>query len=136
MTNEVDVKRDPMEEFRDKLQKRVREDIRDLIPEDAIEALVKRAVEDEFFKPSKEFDHSTYASRVVECPSWFVKEVVKAVTPIMNECVQKFVEENKELIEKQLQQFFERERLCLLVTEKLTDKLNNALMDLNRMAYR
>lgn len=126
--NAVDRPRDPMQEFQDKLRSNVRDQIRDLLPEEAVSKLVEKAVEDTFFAPRK-VDEGY--GRVKEHPSWFIAEVTKAAEPILRKAVEDYVATNKEVVDKALADFLSREQLTILTTKQLTSMLGDLVMNLN-----
>jgi hypothetical protein len=121
------VKTDPMADFQAKLQQRVREDIRDLLPEDAVAKLVQQAVEKEFFQPRRVDEGYGRSS---EAPSWFVQEVVKAATPIIRAAVDKCIADNPAAVEKAIADFLGPNRLTILTTDHLTGMLSSAIISL------
>lgn len=131
MTDVPAHKPDPMAEFQAQLQERVRNDIRDLLPADAVAALVQRAIDDEFFKPRQVQDGS-WGSRTKEVPSFFVEEVVKAAKPIIEAAVAKFVAEHPEAIEKVIKDFLDTDKLAVATATQLTGMLGAALYDLQQ----
>jgi hypothetical protein len=125
MTNEVAKKIDPMADFQAKLQKRVRDDIRDLLPEDAVAALVKNAVEDEFFKPRMVAEDRWSSPK--ERPSWFVEEVVKAAQPIIQDAVKAAIAAHPAAVEKVIKDFLDENKLAAATAIHLTGMLSAAV---------
>lgn len=117
----------PMQDFQDKLKARVRDDIRDLMPEGAVEALVKKAIEDVFFTPRVTHEGG-YNSRRVESPSWFIEAVTKAATPMIDEAVKRCVERNPAAVTKVIEDFIDSNRLAVATTKYLNGMLSDALL--------
>lgn len=127
------IKTDPMADFRAKLQQRVRDDIRELLPADAVAALVEDAVKKEFFQPRRV--RKDYG-RDEERPSWFVEEVVKAAEPILREAVNKYIAEHPATVDKAIAEFLDQNRLAVTATSKLTDMLAGAIYSLQESLRR
>jgi hypothetical protein len=131
--NQVAVKTDPMTAFQEQLRERVRNDIRDLLPEDAVAGLVKQAVDAEFFK-ARRIDEGY--GRWSEKPSWFVEEVVKAAKPIIEAAVQKTVADNPAVVEKAIKEYLDENRLTVAVASRLDAVLSSAIYNLQQTLQR
>ncbi len=95
----------PMQAFQEKLKERVRQDIAQLLPEDAIQELVKRAIEDGFFAPiERSTPNYPYSEKV---PSYFVQEVAKAAAPLIRKAVEDLVREKEAEIYARIRQAVE-----------------------------
>lgn len=127
--NELARKVDPMEDFKVKLQERVRNDIRDLLPEDAVAALVQKAIEEEFFKPRKIECDSFGRSK--EAPSWFVSEVVKAAEPMMRQAVSDAIAAHPDMIDKVVRAWADTNKLTIMATERMTGMLGTLISDMS-----
>jgi hypothetical protein len=128
--NELARKVDPMEDFKVKLQERVRNDIRDLLPEDAVAALVQKAIEDEFFKPRK-VDTGGYNGRTEERPSWFVSEVIKAAEPMMRQAVSDAIAAHPDMIDKVVRAWADTNKLTIMATDRMTGMLGTLISDMS-----
>lgn len=124
--NEIAVNPDPMKDFQDKLQARVRDDIRELLPQDAVAGLVKKAVEDVFFTPRKEKEPG-WNGREITRPSWFVEAVTEAAKPIIKEAVEQFVAKHPLKVEQVLKDFLDENKLAV-ATAKYTNELLAAMI--------
>jgi len=100
MTNDVAKPKDPMQEFQEKLQARVRADIADLLPESAIEALVQKAIDSEFFTEERYNAGSSYHPEWRHRPSAFQRAVTDAARPMIEKEVARIVELKMADIEK------------------------------------
>lgn len=127
--NEVATRQDPMADFQQKLQQRVREDIRELLPADAVAALVQKAVEKEFFEPRR--IPQRYGSDEIQ-PSWFVAEVVKAAQPVIAEAVKKCIADNPACVERAIAEFLDQNRLAVVATQHMTSMLSDVLYQVNQ----
>jgi hypothetical protein len=128
--NELARKIDPMEDFKVKLQERVRNDIRDLLPEDAVAALVQKAIEEEFFKPRK-VESAGYSGRMVEAPSWFVSEVIKAAEPMMRQAVSDAIAAHPDMIDKVVRAWADTNKLTIMATDRMTGMLGTLISDMS-----
>lgn len=75
----------PMETFMERVKAKLRDDIGSLLPDEAVQAMVEKVVNDEFFtkktvrnNPGSYHDHSTR-----EVPSEFQRMVIDAAKPIL-----------------------------------------------------
>jgi hypothetical protein len=122
--NEIAKPFDPMQDFQEKLVKRVREDIRELLPDDAINGLIERAVTESFFTETVTQDR--WGGKTRE-PSWFVKEVVKAAEPLLKAAVERYVAAHPAEIEKVIENFLEKNSLTVLTAKMLSDRFFDAV---------
>lgn len=120
---------DPMKEFQDKLKQRVRDDIRDLLPDDAVAGLIKKAVEDMFFTPRIETEPG-WNGRTVQKPSWFVEAVSVAAKPIIEAAVKRVVDEHPAEVSMVIAEFLDSNKLTVQTTSILTSMLSGAIHDL------
>lgn len=126
---------DPMAEFQAKLKDRVRDDIRDLLPDDAVAGLVKKAVEDVFFTP-RIVKATGWSGRDEERPSWFVEEVTKAAEPIIRAAVAKCVADSPQAVEKVISEFLDQNKLAAATAAQLTSMLSGMVMTLQNSLQR
>lgn len=106
--------KDAMREFQDRVVEDLKGKMGEMLPDEALKELVKRAVEEQFFKPRIESDDDSWSPRKVEKPSWFVAEVTKQAAPHIQQLIKEHVEANKEDIQKAVAQFLETQNLLLL----------------------
>lgn len=114
---------DPMADFQNKLRERIRNDIRELLPEDAIQSLVKRAIDEEFFK-DRIVDDRSYYGGTRKAPSLFVEEVVKAAKPLITEAIDRFIKEHPDCIEKVMRDYVNENALAIATTVQMTSMLS------------
>lgn len=119
--NAVVENKNPMEEFKDKISSKIREDIAGLIPEDVIKQLIERAVEEQFFKPRIENDPYNHYNKK-EKPSWFVELVVKHSEEYIKEEIKRYAEENKEVIKMAMHSFLQENNLLLIAMQILREQ--------------
>ena len=127
MTTELAKPADPMNDFQEKIIKRLRDDIREMLPDEALEKLALRAVDDEFFKPRERFD--SYSRVIDSRPSWFVEKVAEIARPIIQEKAAQFVEANQSLIEKSIYSFVSAENLSLLMCAAMSKATSQQIME-------
>lgn len=124
----VTVPTDPITEFQDKLKQRIRDDIRDLLPDSAVAGLVEKAVNEEFFQPRRvDEDYGRWRME----PSWFVTEIRKAAEPIIRAEVSRFIAENPAAIEKVIAEFLDTNKLTVTATGVLVDMLSGVIHQLS-----
>lgn len=127
------LKIDPMRDFQEKLQARIRDDIAQLLPDDAVADLVKKAVEKTFFEPR--VINEGYG-RQTEHPSWFIEAVTKAAEPAIARAVADRLSENNKHVERVINEFLDQNKLTVLVTQHLTSMLSGAIFSLDQTLQR
>ena len=128
MTHEIAVHVDPMKEFQERVQKKLREDIGAMLPDEVLQALIKKAVEEEFFK--ERISRGTYGNETERRPSWFVEAVAKAAKPMLQQHVEAWVEANKDVLKKALQEFMTKENLLLLAMAQMRSTVAADMSDI------
>lgn len=112
MGTDVDVQRDPMEDFRHRVKEKLKADIGEMMPDAALNELVRRAVDETFFQPRVVKD--SYGRIESSKPGWFVEEVTKVASPMLAAAVNKYVNDNEETIKKAIVEFTTQQNLMLL----------------------
>lgn len=79
----------PQALFQDKLVERLRSDIGDLLPDEALKKLVEETIQRTFFTKTK----GEYGR---ESDSWFEKEVQSLMRPLLEQKVKEYMETSKE----------------------------------------
>ena len=111
----------PMDDFQAQVISRLRDDIRDLLPEAALAELVKRAVDETFFQERKtDRGYGSYTTR----PSWFVEEVTRAAQPMLERAVRDFIASREDVIKQAIDKFLTQERLSVLMAGRLSELLS------------
>ena len=109
MANEVAKPMSPMEEFQENLKKSLRDDIARMLPDAAVAELIKRVIEEEFFKKRQmpKPGRAGYSSETIEVPSAFQDMVIKAAMPIMEREAAKLVAKFEYVIADQIKEIVE-----------------------------
>ena len=102
MSNELT----PIQTFQERITEKIRKDIGELLPEEAIKALFDKAIADTFFTPKDGYGR--------EQPSWFTREIIKVAEPILNKAVAEYVESHKEVIQAAISQYLTGQNITLL----------------------
>jgi hypothetical protein len=117
-------------DFQEKVLARLRSDIGSLMPEEALRELVRRAVEDSFFKERVTPPNNPWSNESRR-PSWFVEEVTKVAKPAIEAESKRFVAENADVLKKALADFLTRESLLLMVMANLREATAKEIADLS-----
>lgn len=117
---------DPMKTFQDRVEKKIREDIAATLPDEVIESLIKKAVDDTFFK-ERVIKPSDIYGRETKGPSWFIEAVVKAAKPILEAKVEEYIKTHQDLIDAALADFFSPANLTLFAVDRFSDRVRIAL---------
>ena len=116
MENEIStVTKDPIKTFQENVAKKVREDIADMMPEEAINALAAQAVKEIFFEPRqvKVQDNSYSGHHMESTASIFNEAVAKAAKPLIEAQAKEIFEEHKSVIEAHLRSLYADHKLML-----------------------
>jgi hypothetical protein len=110
--------------FQEKLIGRIREDIRDLMPEEVITGLIERAIQEEFFKP-RLVEDGRWDKRYK--PSEFVEEVIKAAQPILQAAVSDFVSANGDMIKTAVTGLLKKEAVAIILGKMIGQEVSAGL---------
>lgn len=119
----------PMQTFEAKVKTKLKETIADMLPDDALDGLVQKAVEEEFFKPTRRNLGTDYQPRWEEAPSWFMQEVAKLAKPIIDARVKKEFDLRKSAIEKAIDGFCKAQNIALLMSAAITRDTSSAILE-------
>lgn len=115
MNKEIVEHQDPMKAFQEKVVDKLRGDIGEMLPDNALNKLVERAVEEQFFKPVSVKIQGNFGSRTTEeKPSWFMREVTEQVKPLIEKAAAVYVEEHKDEIQAGIDKFISEQNLTIL----------------------
>jgi hypothetical protein len=117
-----------MQTFEEKVKSRLKETIADMLPDEALAALVQRAVDEQFFKPRKT-GTGAYNDPYKDAPGWFVSEVAKLAEPIIKEHVEKAFAMRRNAIEEAVRKFVAEQNLALLMTTAITQNMSQMMFD-------
>lgn len=114
----------PMDTFQQDVIKKLRESIRDMLPDEVLKEMVHKAVTKEFFEPTKikNPNYNGYERNGPEYtvgPSWFTKEVVEQSKPMIKTLVLEYVEQQKPNLEAAITAFTKDNSLMLLALSAL-----------------
>lgn len=119
--NDITTNKSPMAEFQERVMEKLREDIGAMLPPEVLTEMVRRAVEEQFFKPRiVDTNPGSYSNRKVEKPSWFVQTVTEVAEPLLKQMVTEYVEKNRGVIEQGIRAFLDDQKL-LVTTMAIID---------------
>lgn len=132
MTQDIAKSGDAMKDFQQKVMDKIREDIGKLLPEEVVQALFQKALDQEFFTP-RTVKSDSYG-RTEQKPSWFAEAIAKEATTLLQAETTAFFEKNKPLIQEQIKKFLEQQNLLIMTMTCLThhtrEDLRNGLQSL------
>jgi len=123
----------PMEDFQTRVLKKVREDIGKMLPDEVVESLVQRAIDEQFFQPRKVY--RSYGGHDEE-PSWFIKEVTRLSKPLIESYVAAHIKEHEPAIKKAVEQFLSTQSLTLLTIAALQQTTRQDIFELAELIVR
>lgn len=88
----------PQQQFEEKLKDRIRRDIGELMPDEALSTMVQACVDKVFNEVVEIKDY--YGKVTGYKKNWLQEEILKLLTPRMNELIKEHLEKNKEAISK------------------------------------
>ena len=103
----------PMETFKEKIISKLKEDITELMPEDALSGLIEQAVQDVFMKRSGHHHQNL---------SWFEEEVRKQIEPLLQKEVTKFVSSQSKDIKDKTKEILDNQLMSVLVMRAVQDQ--------------
>lgn len=115
--------------FRERVKSKVREDIAAMIPDEAIEQMVREVIKDEFFKDRVKKDD--YGRESERKKSWFVEAVVQAAEPIVKDHIQTYITNNEHVLERALGEVLNPNNLTLLAVRAFSSEVGGAINHLS-----
>ena len=101
MSNELT----PQQTFQQKLEERIRKDIGELMPDEALSKIVASAIEKAFFE-ERVIEGRYFSDRQIEVP-WIVKIMRELLDARVNEAVKKWMFENDEKVRDMIAERFD-----------------------------
>lgn len=123
--SELIVQGDAMTQFQEKISQKLRDDIGELLPNDALSKLIERAIEENFFK-ERVVETGSYHIPTRTEPSWFVATIKEMTEKMVREHVGKWCEENKDVFEKKVDQFFSREMMSIITATIIASQIRTS----------
>lgn len=99
----------PLDAFMDRVKAKLRDDIGSLLPDEAVQAMVEKVINDEFFKPRLEPKpgRGSYSTETIEVPAKFAQMVIEAALPVLEKHAMLVAEQHAAEIEAQIKQSVE-----------------------------
>lgn len=95
----------PQQSFQKKLEDRIRENIGELMPDEALQEIVAKAVQKAFFDPVIKTDRYGHTNSSQE-PPWMVTLTREILEKQTGEAVRKWFADNPEKVEKLIEEYF------------------------------
>lgn len=124
MSNEITTNKSPLDGFQDRVRDKLKADIGSMLPDDVLSQLTQRAVDEQFFKERREARQ--FGPDVIK-PSWFVEEVARVSKSILEAHIETFVAENKDAIQKGLDEYLSQQNLTLLTSAAIAAQMQGAM---------
>ncbi len=93
--------------FEEKIKERLTKDIGDLIPDEALVAMIEKATEDCFFEDQRKETGTGFNSKTIYEDSVFKKLVKELLAERMDNAIRGWIDDNQELMAKELKSFIE-----------------------------
>ncbi len=123
-----------LEKFQQRVTERLQTDIGELVPEEVLQAMVQKAIQDTFFKPKRIPDpRARYTSDMIDGPSWFQEAVMNAAKPLVEAEAKRQVDERRADIEQAVKAFAEGHVFEMAIASSITSNLSGlvgGLMDI------
>jgi hypothetical protein len=96
----------PMQSFEQKLSDKLRNDIGDLIPEDALLLMIEKSIDNVFFKTRAVTEGTGFHAKVILKPSVFEETLKELLSPMFAKAMEKHVGENADKINQMIESTF------------------------------
>ena len=130
MNDLAKVSDDPMRDFQDRVIEKLRADFGEMLPNEVVEGLVQRAIDEQFFKPRRVPQRYGQDEQV---PSWFVEEVTKLGAPILRKMLADHMKKHEPEIKKAIEEFISTQSLTLLTVAALQNATRQDIMELAQL---
>lgn len=127
MTEEKTNLPDPMKTFQERVLNKVRTDIADMLPEEAIKSMFDKALEDVFFKEIPEVRDQWGHLKQGAKRSWFAEEVCRQAEPLVKEYVAKHMEQFLPQLDQTVKDFLKAENLMMIAVGTMTQVSNQQM---------
>lgn len=125
---------DPMQQFQQKVIDKIRDDIAQMLPEDVIQGLFEKALNQAFFEPQKIEQGSGWGAKTVEKPSWFLTALTEQAKPILEKQIKEIVDRKKPEIEEAIKKFVEEQNLMLIALSAMGVQMADLKSQIYNMA--
>lgn len=124
----------PMEDFKQRVLDKLKNDIGSLMPDAVLAGLVQQAVKDTFFteRTIPKPDRGGYSTETIKAPSWFMQEVTTQIEPKLKDAVKLYVETNRDMIDATIRQAMSQDKLMFLMAVVMGDRLRDGLSGVAR----
>src|SRR6185503_16902543 len=123
MNEVISTNKDPAQDFKDRVAAKLKDDIGGLMPDDVLQAMTARAMEEMLFAPRTKTTGSEYHRRTEAIPSWFVEAVTEAAKPLLLEMAKEYVEKFKPQIKEQIAEALKSHNVVVLAVATMTKSM-------------
>lgn len=128
---------DPMKTFQERVLNKVRTDIADMLPEEAIKSMFDQAIQSIFFKEIPARTDSYGRVDKAAQPSWFVQEIVKQAEPLLKAHIESRMKEFEPQIQQAVKDFIKAENIAIIIGGTMSQVAHRqAYSDLDQLAGR
>lgn len=103
--------------FQQNIIDKLRADIGAMLPDAALDELVKRAVDETFFKERR--IPQSYGRDEIKS-SWFVSEIAKQAKPVLDTIIREWVKENEDVLKEAVSKFLDEQNLLLMAMQVMS----------------
>ena len=126
MSNELTNTKNQMDEFRERVTEKLKHDIGEMLPDNVLEQLTQRAVDEQFFKEREVVvNPGSWSSKTEKRPSWFVEEVGKIAEPIIREAIEKFIDKHIDDIESAINKYVSEQNLTITASAMVASQMSS-----------
>lgn len=98
----------PLQSFQEKVRDRIVKDFTELIPQDAVDEMVKRAIDEAFFKERRVEESTGYYKNTVTKQPLLVEMAEKEARAVFEKAVKEWIAANEETVMQALRSVFEQ----------------------------
>lgn len=124
MSNELSASKNPMDEFRERVTEKLKHDIGEMLPDEVLQQLAQRAVDEQFFK-EREVVTGGWDSETGKRPSWFVEEVAKIAEPIIRSHIEQFIQAHEADIKAAIDKYISEQSLTLTASTMIASQMSS-----------
>lgn len=119
--SEVTTQSNPMNQFKSRVTEKLKSDIGELLPDEALTGLIETAIQEQFFNPK--ITKNNYGNVIREEPSWFVQAVTEAIKPMLEKEVKEAVKKCEPLIQKAINEQTEENKVAVIIGNQITSSI-------------
>ena len=116
-----------LQEFKDRVRDKLKNDIGSLMPDEVLQTLVQSAIRELFFDRVPEVRDNWGNVKVPEKQSWFMEAVREEIMPILQREVRSCIEDRKQEIADRVREFMGDKELSVMLAAVSGDAIRSSM---------